>query len=64
MMTAEAIGTLADSGALTPLGARFVDRMRATVEPWLAERVPETAAAAAARWAADRRQAHLPQPES
>ncbi len=35
MMTAEAIETLAGSGALTPLGARFVDGMRATVEPWL-----------------------------
>ena len=35
MMTAEAIETLAGSGALTPLGARFVAGMRATVEPWL-----------------------------
>ena len=35
MMTAEAIETLAGSGALTPLGDRFVDGMRATVEPWL-----------------------------
>jgi uncharacterized protein len=55
MMTAEAIETLADSGALTPLGARFVDRMRATVEPWLDEQVPEQTAAQAARWAAGHR---------
>ena len=57
MMTAEAIGTLAGSGALTPLGARFVEGMRATVEPWLGERVPDAAAAAAERWAAGRREA-------
>jgi len=57
MMTAEAIETLAGSGALTPLGARFVDGMRATVEPWLGERVPDAAAAAAERWAAGRREA-------
>jgi uncharacterized protein len=57
MMTAEAIQTLADSDALTPLGARFVDGMRATVEPWLGEQVPEAAAAAAGRWAAERREA-------
>jgi uncharacterized protein len=57
MMTAEAVGTLADSGALTPLGARFVNSMRATVEPWLGERVPEAATAAAGRWAAERREA-------
>jgi len=56
-MTADAIETLAGSGALTPLGARFVDGMRATVEPWLAERVPEAAAAAARRWGAERRAA-------
>jgi uncharacterized protein len=57
MMTAEAIETLAGSGALTPLGARFVAGMRATVEPWLSEPVPRQAAAAAARWAAERRAA-------
>jgi uncharacterized protein len=56
-MTAEAIETLAGSGALTPLGARFVDGMRATVDPWLGEPVPEAAAAAAWRWAAERREA-------
>jgi uncharacterized protein len=64
MMTAEAIETLADSGALTPLGDRFVDGMRATVEPWLAEQVPAAAAAAAERWAAARREAWQRQRES
>jgi uncharacterized protein len=64
VMTAEAIETLADSGALTPLGARFVGGMRATVEPWLAEQVPQPAAAAAGRWAAARREAWQRQRES
>jgi uncharacterized protein len=64
MMTADAIETLAGSGALTPLGARFVDGMRATVEPWLGERVPGAAAAAAERWAAGRREAWQRQRES
>jgi uncharacterized protein len=64
MMTAQAIVTLAGSGALTPLGARFVDGMRATVEPWLGERVPDAAAAAAERWAAGRREAWQRQRES
>jgi uncharacterized protein len=60
-LTAEAIETLAGSGALTPLGARFVDGMRTTVEPWLGEQVPAAAAAASARWVAERRQAtHRP----
>jgi uncharacterized protein len=63
-MTAAAIETLTGSGALTPLGARFVDGMRATVEPWLAERVPEAATAAAGRWAAERRLAWQRQRES
>ena len=55
------IETLAGSGALTPLGARFVDGMRDTVEPWLGEQVPAAAAAASARWVAERRQAtHRP----
>ena len=57
IMTAEAIETLAGSGALTPLGVRFVDGMRATVAPWLGEQVPEAAAAVAERWAAERREA-------
>lgn len=57
MMTAEAIETLAGSGALTPLGVRFVDGMRATVDPWLGEQVPQAAAAAAERWATGRRDA-------
>lgn len=56
-LTAEAIGTLASSGALTPLGARFVDGMRATVSPWLDEQVPAEAATAAARWTAELRAA-------
>jgi uncharacterized protein len=64
MMTAEAIETLAGSGALTPLGARFVDGMRATVQPWLDEPVPDEAAAAARRWAAGRREAWRRQGES
>jgi uncharacterized protein len=55
--TAEAIGTLTSSGALTALGDRFVARMRATVEPWLDEPVPAPAAAAARRWAAENRSA-------
>jgi uncharacterized protein len=64
MMTAEAIETLAGSGALTPLGARFVDGMRATCSPWLGEPVPETAATTAARLAAERREAWQRQAES
>jgi uncharacterized protein len=56
MLTAEAIATLAGSGALTPLGGRFVEGMRATVEPWLAESVPRSAETAARRWAAQRRE--------
>jgi uncharacterized protein len=39
-LTAGAIDTLAASGALTPLGTRFVEGMRATIEPWLYESVP------------------------
>ena len=56
-LTAEAIETLAGSGALTEHGDRFVARMRATIEPWLDEPVPAEAAAAARQWAVDRRQA-------
>jgi uncharacterized protein len=37
--TAEAVETLAGSGALTALGARFVEGMQATVQPWLDEPV-------------------------
>jgi uncharacterized protein len=54
-LTAQAVDTLADSGALTDLGQRFVARMRATVEPWLDEPVDADSAAAASRWAAERR---------
>ncbi len=57
MLTAEAIETMADSGALTPLGVRFVAGMRATLEPWLGEPVPETPMADARAWAAQRRAA-------
>jgi uncharacterized protein len=54
-LTAEAIETIAGSGALTALGTRFVAGMSATVEPWLDEPVPEAAAATARTWAAERR---------
>jgi uncharacterized protein len=56
MHTAQAIETLIGSGALTPLGIRFVEGMQATVLDWLDEPVPPSALAAAhAR--ADERQA-------
>jgi uncharacterized protein len=55
LITVEAIDTLAESGALTDLGGRFVAGMRATIAPWLDEPVPDSAAAAAGRWAAERR---------
>jgi uncharacterized protein len=54
-LTADAIETLGSSGALTALGGRFVEGMRATMEPWLSERVPPSAAVAAQRWMAARR---------
>jgi uncharacterized protein len=54
-LTAEAIDRLIASGALTSLGMRFVEGMRATVEPWLSEPVPQSAAEAAQQWAAGRR---------
>jgi uncharacterized protein len=54
MMTAEAIETLAGSGGLTQHGTRFVAGMRATVEPWLGEKVAEAAEAAARDWAVAR----------
>jgi uncharacterized protein len=56
MLTAEAIETLAASGALTALGDRFVAGMRATVQPWLDEPVRPAALTAARAWA-DERQA-------
>ena len=56
-LTAEAIDTLAASGALTSLGTRFVEGMRATIEPWLDEPVPPAAAEASRQWAAERRAA-------
>jgi uncharacterized protein len=57
MLTAEAAETLATCGALTSLGARFVDGIRAAVEPWLDEPVPESAELAARDWANHRRAA-------
>jgi uncharacterized protein len=57
VLTAEAIATLAGSGSLTGPGERFVAGMRATVDPWLAEPVPDAAADAARQWAAERRAA-------
>ncbi|GIM99432.1 FxsB family cyclophane-forming radical SAM/SPASM peptide maturase [Planomonospora venezuelensis] len=53
--TAEAIETLAASGALTPLGERFVAEMRRPAAAWLDEPVPEAAAACADRSARDHR---------
>ena len=35
--TVRSCRTLAESGSLTPLGLRFTDAMRETLEPWLAE---------------------------
>jgi uncharacterized protein len=59
LLTAEAIETLAGSGALTDLGQRVVARMRETVRPWLDEPVPDAAVNAARHWAVERRQASL-----
>jgi uncharacterized protein len=56
VLTSEAIGTLASSRALTPLGERFVAGMRATVDPWLTEHVPPAAEQAARRWVQQRRE--------
>jgi uncharacterized protein len=56
MLTAEAANTLLSTGALTPLGIRFVQGMNATVGGWLGERVSEEAEAAARRWAAECRE--------
>jgi uncharacterized protein len=53
--TIAATDTLVGSGSLTPLGARFVDGMRATLAPWLDEPVPATAASVARQWAAEHR---------
>ena len=64
MMTAEAIETLASSGALTALGTRFVGGMRATVEPWLSDPVPESVAKEAQRWHAERRAAWIRRKEA
>ncbi|MEY9962912.1 uncharacterized protein ABIA33_000938 [Streptacidiphilus sp. MAP12-16] len=53
--TAQAVETLAGSGALTPLGERFAAGMRATVTPWLNDPVEGWAALAAQRSAAETR---------
>ncbi len=53
--TSAAADTLAGSGSLTPLGARFVDGMRATLAGWLDEPVPASAASEARRRAAEHR---------
>lgn len=42
-----ALDTLASSGSLTPIGTAFVDGMRATLAPWLAEPVSSEAETAA-----------------
>jgi uncharacterized protein len=54
MMTADAIETLAGSGGLTQLGARFVAGMGATVQSWLGEPAGAAAEAAARDWAVAR----------
>ncbi|MBP2704052.1 FxsB family radical SAM/SPASM domain protein [Microbispora sp. RL4-1S] len=56
--TARAVETLAGSGALTPLGERFVERMRQTMAGWLAEPVPGADLEAAARAAGEHAAAH------
>ncbi|MDH6577611.1 FxsB family cyclophane-forming radical SAM/SPASM peptide maturase [Kitasatospora sp. MAP5-34] len=50
--TWDAVETLRGSGALTALGLRFADGMRAAVDPWLAEPVGVAAERAARRAAA------------
>jgi len=51
MATSEAIETLTSSRALTPLGDRFVARMRTTIEPWLDEPIPVDAPTTTHQWA-------------
>jgi uncharacterized protein len=53
--TSAAADALAGSGSLTPLGARFVDGMRATLARWVDEPVPAMAAHVARRWATEHR---------
>ncbi|MFD3655029.1 FxsB family cyclophane-forming radical SAM/SPASM peptide maturase [Streptomyces sp. NPDC058620] len=55
--TAAAVDELAGSGALTPLGERFVSGMGETVASWAAEKVSPAALAEAGRAAADHRAA-------
>jgi uncharacterized protein len=54
-LTAEAIETLGNSGALTDPGLRMVTQMRATIELWLDEPVDAAAEESARQWAAARR---------
>ncbi|MBG0826240.1 FxsB family radical SAM/SPASM domain protein [Planomonospora sp. ID67723] len=54
--TADAVETLASSGALTPLGERFVAQMRRSAAAWWDEPVPEAASAHADRSARDHRE--------
>jgi uncharacterized protein len=56
-LTAEAIETLAGSGALTKRGDRVIAGMRGTIEPWLREPVDAAAAEAARTWATQNRSA-------
>jgi uncharacterized protein len=56
-LTAEAIEVLAESGALTPLGRYFIQRMRATVAPWLRAPLPQDIVVAAQRSSAEHRAA-------
>ena len=53
--TSAAAETLAGSGSLTPLGARFVEGIRATLADWLDDPVPAAAASVARQWATEHR---------
>jgi uncharacterized protein len=55
MQTSAAVGALAESGSLTPLGVRFVNGMRATLGPWLDEQIPLAADRLAEDWASQHR---------
>jgi uncharacterized protein len=60
-MTLEAIDTMDDCKAMTAIGRRFLDGMRGTVEPWLAEPVSAQALAAGRREAQKHRDSWLRQ---
>jgi uncharacterized protein len=57
--TAEAMEVLLTSGSLTPLGTRFVEAMRETVQPWCDEPVSAAALDAAHRASATHRAEYL-----